>query len=276
MIMEINNCHLQNGETIVKSAFMIAELAPNSVRTYRLAPEGFNVVRKKLLGQRAIIFTGIIIFTIIITFRQLDMDWQRVSFVSLAPYFILTMLLIGALATGLLKGMEQNREAWNTYELIIGEDFLIRRIKNFPELEIRRHEITSIKESPAGLQVETSSRDRTIGIASSLVDYEDARARLSQWMTPTRRTQQGWLNPARWMIALPLLVLLLFGLFLLSVRSWVLISTGTPLLAILVWTFILIRKSVQISDRVKRTSLLVFLPILAVATKLVMAIINWQ
>jgi hypothetical protein len=188
MITEINNCHLQNGETIAKSAFMIAELAPNSVRTYRLAPEGFNVVRKKLLGQRAIIFTGIIVFTIIITFRQLDMDWQRVSFVSLAPYFILTMLLIGALATGLLKGMKQNREAWNTYELIIGEDFLIRRIKNFPELEIRRHEITSIKESPAGLQVETSSRDRTIGIASSLVDYEDARARLSQWMTPTANT----------------------------------------------------------------------------------------
>src|SRR5260370_7893901 len=110
MITEFNNCHLQNGETIVKSAFMIAELAPNSVRTYRLAPEGFNVVRKKLLGQRAIIFTGIIVFTMIITFRQLDMDWQRVSFVSLAPFFILTMLLIGPLAPRLLKALHPNPE----------------------------------------------------------------------------------------------------------------------------------------------------------------------
>src|SRR5258708_28075407 len=153
MITEFNNCHLQNGETIVKSAFMIAELGTDSLITYRLATEGFHVVRKKLLGQRAIIFTGIIVFTMIITFRQLDMDWQRVSFVSLAPYFILTMLLIGALATGLLKGMKQNREAWNTYELIIGEDFLIRRIKNFPELEIRRDDVTPIQERPARLHV---------------------------------------------------------------------------------------------------------------------------
>src|SRR5260370_41183945 len=99
------------------------------------------------------------------------------------------MLLIGALASGLLKGMKQNREAWNTYELIIGEDFLIRRIKNFPELEIRRDEITSMKESPAGLQVERGSRNRTIGIASSLVDYEDSRTRLDHLRTPTRRKQ---------------------------------------------------------------------------------------
>src|SRR5260370_8105815 len=134
MITEFNNCHLQNGETIVKSGFMIAELAPNSVRTYRLAPEGFNVVRKKLLGQRAIIFTGIIVFTMIITFRQLDMDWQRASFVSLPPYFILTMLLIGALASRFLKGIRQNREASNTYQLLIVPHFLIITIHNLAVL----------------------------------------------------------------------------------------------------------------------------------------------
>src|SRR5260370_40510728 len=205
MIAEFNDSHLQNAEAIVESAFMMAELAPNSVRTYHLAPQGFNVARKKLLRQRAIIFIGILVFAMVITFRQADIDWQRVSLEALAPYFILTMFLIGALATGLIKGMKQNREAWNTYELIIGANFLIRRIKNFPEPEIRRDEITSIKENPSGLQDETNSRDRTIVIASSLVDYEDARARLSQWMTPTRRTQQGWLNPARWMVELPLL-----------------------------------------------------------------------
>ena len=254
----------------------MAELSPNSVRTYHLAPEGYIGARKKLLGQRAILLVGIVIFASVFIFHQADFKWRSGSLASLAPYFILIAVLAGALGSGIIKGMKKNREAWDTFELVIGEDFLIRRIKGFPELEIRREEVTSIKESPVGLHVETGTSDRTIGIASALVDYDDAKARLSQWMAPVRLEQPGWLKPARWMPAVPLLILLLFGLFLLSARSWVLVATGTPLLVFLLWSFMLIRESVQVSDRVKRMSLLIFLPLLSIAAKLILAIIHWQ
>jgi hypothetical protein len=273
---EILTSYQKNGESIVDSASMAAELAPNSVKTYHLAPEGFNVVRKKLLRQRSILASGIIVFTTVIVFRQSDFDLNKPSLVSLTPYFIVMVILIGALTSGLIKGMKKNWEAWTTYELVIGEDFLIRRVKDFPELEIRRDEVTSIKESPAGLQVTTKSRDRTIGIGSALIDFEDAKARLCQWMMPAKQTQQGWSSPGRWVAALPLFVLLLFGAFLLSAKSWILILSGMPLLAILLWSFALIRKSFQISDQMKRTSLLIFLPLLAIVAKLVQALINWQ
>src|SRR3981081_4159969 len=104
----------------------------------------------------------------------------------------------------------------------------MRRIKDFPELEIQRHEITSIKESAAGLHVETNLKDRAIGIAPALIDYEEAKERLSRWI-PVPESQQGWMTPTRWMWSLPLLFLLLFGRLYLT-RSWIIIATGVPLL----------------------------------------------
>jgi hypothetical protein len=77
------------------------------------------------------------------------------------------LLVFGALARGFMKGTKRQRESWNSYELMIGEDFLIRRIQDFKELEIQQHEIMAIKESATGLHVETNQKDRVIGIASA-------------------------------------------------------------------------------------------------------------
>jgi hypothetical protein len=78
------------------------------------------------------------------------------------------------MALGLRKGLTRNQQSWSSYELVIREDFLIRRITGFPELEIQRHEVTVIKESSTGLLVETKRKGHAIGIAPALVGYEDA------------------------------------------------------------------------------------------------------
>jgi hypothetical protein len=159
---------------------------------------------------------------------------------------------------------------------VIGEDFLIRRIKDFPELESQRHEVTVIRENAAGLHVETKEKGRAIGIAPALIDYEDARDRLSRWMAPVWESQQGWLSPTRWMWGLPLLFLFLFGCFYLATRSWIIIATGVPLIGGLSWSLWFIRKSVQVSAHMKRLSLFTFLPLLAIVVKLIQAIRDWH
>jgi hypothetical protein len=174
-----------------------------------------------------------------------------------------------------MKGVKRNHESWISYELLIGEDFLIRRIKDFPELEIQRHEVTAIKESAVGLHVETNLKDHAIGIASALVEYADAKERLSRWM-PVQELQQGWVTSSRSMWGLPLLFLALFGVFYMATRSWIIVTTGMPLLAGLAWSMWLIRRSVQVSAHMKRLSLFAFLPLLAIASKLILAIRNWR
>jgi hypothetical protein len=78
------------------------------------------------------------------------------------------------------------------------------------------------------------------------------------------------------MWVLPLLVLFLFSGFYLATRSWLIVATGVPLLAGLAWSLLFIRKSLQVSAHMKRLSLITVLPLLAIATKLVLSIINWR
>jgi hypothetical protein len=82
----------------------------------------------------------------------------------------------------------------------------------------------------------------------------------------------GWMAPVRWLWTLPLLVLLFFGGFYLATKSWVIVTTGVPLLAGLAWSMWLIRKSRHVSAHMKRLSLMTLLPLLAIAVKLVLAI----
>src|ERR1700681_2508750 len=161
---------------------MANELAPNSVRTYRLAPEGFRAAHNKLLRQRISLFAGLVVFLLAVQYKTFGHNWRQGSIASLLPAFFVILIVLGALVRGVMNGVKRNQESWISYELAIGEDFLIRRIKDFPELEIQRHEVTSIKESAAGLHVETNLKDRAIGIASTLVDYDDAKERLSRWL----------------------------------------------------------------------------------------------
>ena len=254
---------------------MGSQLAQNSVRTYRLAPEGFVAARNKLLRQKAVLFAGLVGVLFAVQYKEFGDNWRQGSIASLLPAFLAALLVIGALVVGVRKGLKRNQESWNSYELLIGEDFLIRRIKDFPELEIQQHEITAIKESAIGLHVETNRKDRAIGIASALVDYDDAKARLSRWM-PVEKPQQGWLTPSLWTWGLPLLFLILFVCFYLATRSWIIVATGLPLFVGLIWSLWLIRKSVQVSAHMKRLSLFTFLPLLAIAVKLILAIRNWH
>ena len=114
---------------------------------------------------------------------------------------------------------------------MIGEGFLIRRITDFPELQIQRHEVTAIRESPAGPGVETKVKGRAIRIPSTLVGYKDAKERLSSWGVPFQESQRGWMAPVRWMWAVPWLVIFLFACFDLASKSWIIVVTGVPLLS---------------------------------------------
>ena len=167
------------------------QLAANSVRTYHLATEGFSAASSELLGQRAGLLIGVVAFLLVLQYKEFGDNWRSGSIVSFLPSLFLILFLLGAMVPGVRNGLKRNRQSWDSYELVIGEDFLIRRIADFPDLEIQRHEVTVIKESPKGLRVQTKLRDRSIGIASALVGYEDAKERLSSWGVPWQNSGRG-------------------------------------------------------------------------------------
>lgn len=248
------------------------QLAPNSLRTYHLSPAGFITVRNKVLRQSLVIFAGTILFALVLAYRMFGQTWHRDSIASLLPTIVLVLIVCGALAGGSRKGMKRNQESWDSFELVVGEDFVIRRQKDFPDLEIQQHEVTRVRETITGLYVETELRDRRIGIPSALIDYEDARERLSRWMPLVQVPSRWWAIPTRWMWMPPVITMSLFALCLLSTNNWVVVAAAVPLLIGLSGSIWLLRRSVQASTHMKRLSLLTVLPLLAIIARLIQAI----
>jgi hypothetical protein len=219
-----------------------------------------------------VVSAGPILFALVLAYKMFGQTWHRNSTASLLPTVIFLLIIFGATALGLWKGMKRGQESWDSFELVVGEDVVLRRKKDFPDLEIQRHEVTRIRESTHGLSMATKLRDRAIGIPRALTDYEDARERLGRWMPLVQVQPLGWTAPIRWIWVIPVIAVILFALFLMSTNSWVVIAAGVLLLiwlSVAIWH---IRRSVQTSAHMKRLSLLTVLPLLAVIAKLIQAI----
>jgi hypothetical protein len=173
------------------------QLAQNSVRTYHLPPEGYMATRNKVLKLSIVASAGPILFALFLAYKMFGQTWHRNSIASLLSTVIFVLIIFGATALGLRKGMKRGQESWDSFELVVGEDFVLRRKKDFPDLEIQRHEVTRIRESANGLSVETKLRDRAIGIPRALTDYEAARERLCRWMPLVHVQPLGWTAPVR-------------------------------------------------------------------------------
>jgi hypothetical protein len=253
---------------------MTDQLAENSVRTYHLPPEGLGRVLRKLLGQRVVLSIGVIAIVFSVQYKEFGGSWKGSSISSILAPILVMVVVFGSLATGTVNGLKRSREAWFSYELTIGNDFLTTKIKDFPELEIQQHEITAIKENADGLRVETGTKGRTIWIGTDLVEYQDARARLSRWM-PVQESG-GWRTSGRWAYISSVLSTSLLVCFYVVSKSWAIIAIGVPLLVGLSWCLWYMQKRLHVSAYVKRLSLLSILPLLAILAKMILAITNWH
>jgi hypothetical protein len=255
---------------------MSGQLARNSVKTYRFAPEGFEAVRKKLVVIQSITFVGVLGLFVGMDFKSADRDWLQGSLLSLWPH-LLPITFLGALFVyAFQRSLKKQRENWLAYELMVGEDFVIRRMPGLSEMEIRREEVTAIRHNSQGLTLETSSKQRTLGVPSTVEEFDEVRARLSAWMTPTELQRENWKHSPNLVYAVIIIELGLFIVFSLSTQSWLLVCSGAPLFFGLVWSVVLVQRSAQLAPKMKRTMWIILLPLLAIGFRLVEAIRNWR
>jgi hypothetical protein len=56
---------------------MANQPAPNFLRTYRLAPDGFAEARNKLFRQRIGLFAAILVFLVVFQYKLFGDSWQN-------------------------------------------------------------------------------------------------------------------------------------------------------------------------------------------------------
>lgn len=255
---------------------MSGQLARNSVKTYRFAPEAFETVRKRLTLVQTITFVGVLTLLIATDFKSADREWLQGSLLSLLPH-VLALTFVGALFFfSFRRSLKKQRENWFAYELLVGEDFVIRRMPGLSEMEIRREEVVAIRQDAQGLTLETSSKQRTLGVPSTLEEFDEVRARLSEWMTPTEVRRARWKHSPSLVYGVIIVELGLFIVFFLSTKSWPLVCSGAPLFGGLIWSVVLVQRSAQLAPKMKRTMWIILLPLTAIGFRLVEAIRNWR
>ena len=80
---------------------------------------------------------------------------------------------------------------WASLEVDLGDDFILRRQRDQPEIRIRREEITHLYDlGEGGLIIRGGSRHKQAVIPKSIEGYEELRSRLFQWRHPEPATQQ--------------------------------------------------------------------------------------
>lgn len=89
------------------------------------------------------------------------------------------------------------RESWDTYELEIGNDYLLRRLGETPDLHIKFDEITRLERIPGRyLLVFSSDKQRTMGVPEGIENFDEVLRLVSTGHTITIRSGELWYRRA--------------------------------------------------------------------------------
>jgi lysylphosphatidylglycerol synthetase-like protein (DUF2156 family) len=235
-----------------------------NVRSYRLAPGQFDDERTRIVRQRTPLFFLIIVFVLAIVFKDYWKSLPETPLRDLIPAIVVAVVMVVLLAYGVAKGLRQAKRKWLSYELVVGQDFLIRKLEGLPDLEITCDEIVRIKELPSGLKVETGDKNRFIFVHRALVGYDEVKQSLQGWGQVSSGDALPWWSQSWVTSAVGIGTILLFALFLLTRTPWITIAAGLSLSVLLLFSFVALQRSPHVHKRTKRRMLLLIFPLAAV------------
>jgi hypothetical protein len=135
------------------------------------------------------------------------------------------MIMFRWLRAALMRGKPE----WESFRLTISANVVQRVSASLPVFEISRTEVTAIVAQPDGLLLKTGDRHRALLVPQQLIDFSDARERLSTWRD-FEAPKQAWNGLLGFAWAGLLLGSLLATLLLTDLR-WALLA-GAVLLAV--------------------------------------------
>jgi SNF family Na+-dependent transporter len=235
-----------------------------NVRSYRLAPGQFDDERTRMVRQGTPLYFLMIVVVLAIVFKDYWKSLPESPLRDLIPAIVAAVVTVVLLAYGVAKGIRQAKRKWLSYELAVGQDFLIRKVEGFPDLEITCDEMVRIKELPSGLKVETADKNRFIFVHRALVGYDEVKQSLRGWGQVSPGDPLPWWSQSLVISAVGIGTILLFALFLLARTPWIKIAAGLSLSVLLLFSFIALQRSPHVDKRTERRMLFLILPLVAV------------
>lgn len=220
-----------------------------SIRQYRLPPDAVGEVERHLrktalIPQLSIIAVVILVSTLLFARRAPDMK-------AVLPFAGFAALFLTYVAFMSPRRMHRRLvKCWDTYVLEIGPDYLLRKQGETPDLRMSFAEIRSIERQPGqGLRVIGTSRYQVIGIPESIEQFEEILHTVTPLApaTPPRADRTLRAN---------IVMGLGFAAYMTMLWSnlpWVVFPLATAVSSLLVWRFVVLQRSPNVTRSARRT-----------------------
>lgn len=181
---------------------------------------------------------------------------------------LLILMFLAIIFFVMRNSIKKQKKAWETFELIIGEFNIERKQEGFPDILISKNEVTEAVEAKNGsVSLISKSNSNMIIIPFSVENKAVLLETLSEFTTRKVKNNNGLLITYGAGI---MGIVLLFS-FMLSTNFYFTIVTGFILVAFNIWSFIEIQRNKNIESKVKRSAYFIFILLIVVAAKLVVA-----
>jgi hypothetical protein len=241
------------------------------MKVYTLKPEGFQRERRKAI-TRGIVWSVLLSAIAFIAglFGLASENDQGASADGKVPVWPLLVFIAVCVPYGAFRGIRRSlrilREGWDSYELGLGDDFVLKKQANMPEIEIGRDEITRVQEAsskgiPNGLVIRTADRQCFISVPVALDGYDEVKYQLGHWH------QLEALSTLKY-LALQILVWLLIPAALLVIfvsrNEWLVLAVGIMLITFMGFAIVELRRSMNVDSRAKNLRFMILATIVLI------------
>jgi hypothetical protein len=237
------------------------------METYTLAPEGFQPLKRRMIGFSVVI---VVFIVAAVYFPWLPTAAAQASsasgLINLLVIFFITLVM----AFQVTRGIRQQNRRWLSYKLTLSPTDVTKTQDELPVVTIPFEEITQLQEfANEGLSVRTARRHDFIFIPVSLNGYEEVKSRLAHIREIEPKSRRA--------IPLRLVLTLLFtlgaaGLMIAVMQSHTasfVLPVGLIMLLFLSWGLFETQRSKLFSQTQRRLMWFMLLPLLALLGKLI-------
>jgi len=225
---------------------------------YKNTPAGFVTFKKRVLLRTIPLILISIVAGLSIAFFS-----EKSQPTDLLTWIIIILFVVAVMTYAVIKSIKTQKEAYNSYSLTLGIDFLSRQQNNLPTITLFFNEITQITEDKFGnLLVKGQKSDQTIAIPEFIEDNNKIRSILQSLQPITKQSTKKILQKYPFIPAM--LSLGCMAIVYLSHNKILVAVCGLGLITFMSWSFFKIRASKQKPDNVKSKAWLVVLVVASV------------
>jgi hypothetical protein len=213
---------------------------------FKIRQDGFKEIRKAMLIKAIPIsllaaFGGLAI-------SHFNTNGQQ-SDVNVFPFVI--PIVLGALAFGLYRGVNRQKEIFDSYRLKLDNNGITREQHNTPTITISNTDVSEIiKNSNGSFTIKGNSPVNVIGVPSQIDDYEKLEKSLAEIGQILTKNSEPFLQKFRGLLSI--LTIGLMAAVYISKDKIIVGVSGTVLPVVLGYSFFEVQRSKNVDSKTKK------------------------